>query len=178
MTEAALCFASKAHFGQFRKGTNIPYIHHPMEAARIVATICRDERLIAAAYLHDTVEDCAGVTPDMIEEEFGLEVAELVSGESEDKSRSWKERKAATIYRLQMAREEMKIVALGDKLSNMRAIARDYRETGDDVWNKFRVRDKEQIGWYYTGLEESLSSLGYTQAYEEYSRLVEEVFIK
>lgn len=54
----AIAFAVEKHRGQVRKGTNIPYIVHPMEAAGITATMTSDPELIAAAVLHDTLEDC------------------------------------------------------------------------------------------------------------------------
>ena len=53
----AVAFAAKAHRGQVRKGTSTPYIVHPMEAAAIVATITNDPAVIAAAVLHDVIED-------------------------------------------------------------------------------------------------------------------------
>ena len=62
------------------------------------------------------------------------------------------------------------MVALGDKLSNMRAIARDYAQQGDAVWNLFNVKDRKEHEWHYRGLAES------TFAYQEFERLIDEVF--
>ena len=62
MIDRAIAFAVKAHEGQPRKGTDIPYIFHPIEVGMIVSRITDDAEVIAAAVLHDTVEDCASVT--------------------------------------------------------------------------------------------------------------------
>ena len=97
MVKKAIAFATQAHEGQFRKGTTRPYIVHPLEVGKIVATMTDDEEIISAAILHDTVEDCDGITVEMIEAEFSVRVAELVAQESEDKSKSWEERKGTTI---------------------------------------------------------------------------------
>ena len=68
------------------------------------------------------------------------------------------------------------MVALGDKLSNMRAIARDYAQQGDAVWNLFNVKDRKEHEWHYRGLADSLRELQDTFAYQEFERLIDEVF--
>ena len=177
MVERAIAFATKAHEGQFRKGTTRPYIVHPLEVGRIGATMTDDEEIISAAILHDTVEDCEGVTVERLTREFSDRVANLVAQESEDKSKSWYERKSATIERLRTADHDVKLIGLADKLSNIRGILKDYQETGEEVWLKFRMKDKEIIGWYYKSIRESLASEFAAQdAYEEYCELVEKTF--
>ena len=84
--ENALLFATKAHAGKYRKGTDRPYIIHPIEVMSIVMHFTDDEDVLAAAVLHDTVED-ASVTIQRIEKEFGPRVAELVASVTEDKKR-------------------------------------------------------------------------------------------
>ena len=116
MIRKAAEFAAKAHEGAVRKGSRIPYIYHPMEAAVIVAQMTEDEEVIAAAYLHDVLEDTA-VTAEQLEEEFGGRVLALVSAETEDKSLSWRERKQAAIEHLKTASREEKILVLGDSLA-------------------------------------------------------------
>lgn len=179
MVKKAIEFATKAHEGQFRKGTTRPYIVHPLEVGEIVATMTDDEEIITAAILHDTVEDCEGVTVELIESEFTARVADLVAQESEDKSKTWEERKGATIERMKTASREVKTIGLGDKLSNIRGINNDYQEVGEDVWNRFSRKDKNKIGWYYKGLRDSFASeFEGEAAYTEYSKLVEKVFGK
>ena len=158
MIRKAAVFAANAHKGAVRKGGNIPYITHPLDTALIVSSLTEDEELIAAAILHDTIED-AGVTFREIEGEFGRRVAELVAGETEDKSRSWRERKQATIDRLKGAGRDEKILALGDKLSNLRNTARDYLLDGDAVFERFNMKEKRWQGWYYTSMAEAFKEL-------------------
>ncbi len=173
MIEKATEFAREAHEGQLRKGTQKPYIIHPIEVSEIVATLTTDQEIIAAALLHDTVEDCEDVTCEQLEELFGARIAGIVSEESEDKSKTWLERKGYTIEHLRTAPIEVQMVALGDKLSNMRDIDRDYPVVGEELWNRFRMKDKRTIGWYYKGIRESLrETLEETEAFQEYDGLI------
>ena len=142
MINKAIEFATKAHEGQVRKGTKRPYIVHPIEVGDIVSTMTRDEEVISAAVLHDTIEDCEGITKELLAREFSERVADIVVQESEDKSRTWMERKSATITHIRTAPREVQMVALADKLSNMRDINRDYPVVGEELWNRFRMKNK------------------------------------
>lgn len=168
-------FASKAHEGCFRKGGEIPYIYHPMEVALIVAQITRDEEVIAAAYLHDVLEDTP-VTARELEAEFGKHVLALVSAETEDKSLSWRERKEATVRHLQDASWEVKVLALGDKLSNLRSTARDYLVIGDEIFKRFNETHRECHQWYLEGILAGLSDLKDFPAYKELYQLYKFVY--
>ena len=177
MVEEARSFAEKAHEGQFRKGTKRPYIVHPLEVAKIVSTMTDDEEMISAALLHDTLEDCRQVTKEQIKEAFGERVLEMVRQESEDKSKTWVERKSTTIRHLKTAQREVQMIALADKLSNMRDIDRDYPVVGEELWNRFRMKDKKMIGWYYKGIQDALrEAFSEVPAYEEYCHLVDRHF--
>ena len=177
MIDKAIAFATKAHEGQFRKGTTRPFILHPLEVGEIVSAMTEDEEIIAAAILHDTIEDCEQVTAQSIAEQFGERVAEMVLQESEDKSKTWMERKSRTIEKLGTAPMEIRMIGLADKLSNMRDIDRDYPQCGEDLWNRFRMKDKNVIGWYYKSIRDALKeSMEATEAYAEYCALVEKNF--
>lgn len=177
MIEKAIAFATRAHEGQFRKGTTRPFILHPMEVGNIVASMTEDEEIISAAILHDTIEDCEEITEEIICREFSPRVAELVAQESEDKTKTWMERKSATIAHLKVAPKEIQMIGLADKLSNMRDIDRDYPECGEELWNRFRMKDKEVIGWYYKSIRESLrEAMQGTKIYQEYCELVDKNF--
>ena len=76
-------FAEKAHEGQVRKGSGEPYYNHPRAVAKLVAQRTTDARLIIAAYLHDTMEDC-GVTYRKIADLFGTQVADHVQALTND----------------------------------------------------------------------------------------------
>jgi len=181
LLDKAIVFAVNAHHNTERRGKGFPYIVHPMEAMEIVATITPDQELLAAAALHDTIED-TDVTVEQIREAFGERVAELVHSESDQmpegvtEEDSWHDRKKAAIDRLAAASHDAKIVAMGDKLSNMRAIWRDYQQKGDQLWQIFHVKDKASHEWHYRGLAASLSELSDTFAYQEFVRLIDEVF--
>lgn len=175
MIKKAAEFAAMAHKGTMRKGSQIPYIYHPMEVAVIVAQLTSDPEVIAAAYLHDVLEDTQ-TTPEELEAVFGRRILELVQTETEDKSLTWRERKAATIQRLAEAPLETKILALGDKLSNMRDTARDYLVMRDAVWLRFHEKDREQHRWYLAGILKGLRQLEHTRPYQELSELYELVY--
>ena len=183
LLDRAIIFSVKAHHNTERRGKGFPYIVHPMEAVEIVATITPDQELLAAAALHDTIED-TDVTVENIRREFGDRIADLVHAESDQftegvsEEDSWHDRKQAAIDRLAAASRDAKIVAMGDKLSNMRAIWRDYRLKGDELWKIFHVTDKAAHEWHYRGLAASLSELSDTFAYQEFVRLIDEVFEK
>lgn len=185
LVDRAIKFAVDAHHNTERRGKGFPYIVHPMEAMEIVATITSDPELLAAAALHDTIED-TNVTVEQIRTTFGDRIAALVHAESDqidgvlfdgkNEEETWHARKQAAIDRLAAAPHDAKIVAMGDKLSNMRAIWRDYQMKGDELWNIFHVKDKASHEWHYRGLAASLSELSDTFAYQEFVRLIDEVF--
>lgn len=175
IVKKAVAFAERAHRGAVRKGTGIPYITHPMDTAVIMATMTEDKELIAAAILHDVVED-AGVTEQELKCQFGLRVAELVMAETEDKSRSWLERKSATIKHLKTASREEKLLVLADKLSNIRSTARDYLLVGESFWERFNEKKKSCHCWYYEGVAEGLKDLKEYPQYQEYVELCRLVF--
>ncbi|MBE5926323.1 MAG: bifunctional (p)ppGpp synthetase/guanosine-3',5'-bis(diphosphate) 3'-pyrophosphohydrolase [Lachnospiraceae bacterium] len=179
--EKAIEFAKAAHKGAKRKGSDVPYINHPIETSLIVYDMTDDVEVIAAAVLHDVIEDTEFSEED-IRREFGDRVARLVADESEDKMRhisaaeSWSARKEATIKHLKTASLEVKMIALADKLSNMRDTMRDYSLVGDDVWLKFNQKDKKKHEWYQNGILENTKELKDTEAWKEYKKLCDKVF--
>lgn len=181
LVDKAIIYATKAHGGTQRRGKGFPYIVHPLEALAIVATMTNDAEMLAAAVLHDCIED-TDVTLCDIESEFGSRVARLVMSETDVKESvdgrplTWRERKQRDMDNLRRAPRDEKIVAMGDKLSNMRAIARDYAEKGDDVWQIFHEKDKATHAWRYKGLRDAFAALSDTCAFQEFDCLVKRVF--
>ena len=146
LVSEAIVFAAKAHDGMRRKKSEAPYILHPMEAAVIVGTMTDDQDLIAAAALHDVVED-AGITLEEIKEKFGQRVWELVRSETEDKreelppAQTWRIRKEESLAVLKNAEDiAVLMVWLGDKLANMRSIYRDFKVEGVQMWQRFNQK--------------------------------------
>ena len=182
LLDHAIIFATKAHAGTTRKGTNVPYIVHPIEAAAIVSAMTDDEEVIAAAVLHDVLEDTEATREDLLAR-FGRRITNLVENESEDKRKTlpaaltWKTRKQETITFLQTrADREAKMLALADKLANLRAIYRDQCIIGDKVWERFNEKDKNMHAWMYRSIAEALKELSDHPMWQEYSRLVKQVF--
>ncbi len=174
--------AAAAHSGMTRKGTGIPYLSHPVEAASIIAEMTDDQELIAAAVLHDVVED-TDMTAQEVEEMFGTRVAHYVACETENKRRdlppesTWKLRKQETITFLkEKADRNARMLALADKLSNLRSIERDVNSIGDKIWQRFNQKDKAMHGWFYRQTAEALRELKDYPAWQEYDRLIRKVF--
>lgn len=173
--DKALQIASKAHQRQCRKGTDIPYIAHPVAVGIILLKAGYRDEVAAAGILHDTVEDTE-LTLEDIKRDFGTEIAEIVAGCSEpDKTLSWEERKEHTIEFLKTASEEIRAVACADKLHNIRSIINDYEKDGEAVWDRFN-RGRAQQKWYYTSLVESLRYSGSIPLVEELAREVYRLF--
>jgi (p)ppGpp synthase/HD superfamily hydrolase len=153
----AIEYAAAAHRGQYRKGTLIPYILHPLNAARTLIDAGCAEHLAVAAVLHDVVEDTPRTLSD-IRKRFGDRVAELVEAATEPhRWASWEQRKRHTIEHLRTAGEEMLLVAIADKLDNIREIREDLDARGEETWKRFKRGRREQ-GWYYGSMEEIFSA--------------------
>ena len=184
LVSEAIAFAVRAHDGMRRKKSDAPYILHPMEAAVIVGTMTDDQNLIAAAALHDVVED-ANITIEEIETRFGKRVRELVESETEDKradlppTDTWRIRKEESLEVLKNTDDiGVLIIWLGDKLANMRAIYRDFKVEGSSMWQRFNQKDEAQQAWYYRSIVKLTTSLSNTSAWLEYKTLTELVFGK
>ena len=184
LVSEAVAFAVVAHDGMRRKKSKVPYILHPMEAAVIVGTMSDDQNLIAAAALHDVVED-AGVSIDEIEKRFGKRVRDLVASETEDKradlppADTWRIRKEETLSALARTDDiAVLMVWLGDKLANMRSIYRDFKVEGVAMWQRFNQKDVNEQAWYYRTIVRLTERLSDTSAWLEYKTLTELVFGK
>lgn len=180
LVSQAMIFAACAHDGMLRKGTNVPYIVHPAEVTAIAATLTDDEEILAAAALHDVIEDC-GVTEQELAQRFGVRVAQLVRSETQERSgdprKTWDTRKRGAIRRIAKGDRATKIVALSDKLSNMRAIHRDFERDGETLFFRFHQHDKRRHAWYYRSCAALLQEeLGETDAWRELHAHVEFVF--
>jgi (p)ppGpp synthase/HD superfamily hydrolase len=179
LVELAIEVAARAHAGQVRKATDIPYISHPYTVGMMLARAGMPEEVVAAGILHDTVEDTP-LSLEYLHEKFGDKIAAIVDGCSEpDKSMSWEERKEHTLHYLRTAPWEVRVVSCVDKLHNLRTIAAEHARVGERVWDRFKRGRKEQE-WYYRGLVESLRD-GYEgdddiPFYGEFKEEVEKLF--
>lgn len=173
MIHEAIEFAAIKHRNQTRKSTDIPYIVHPMEVMQILTANGCDEKTIVAGILHDTLEDTA-TTHEELSEHFGEDVADIVGGVTEDKSKSWKTRKLHTITTLPDESFESQLVC-ADKVANLRSMLADYEKQGENLWSRFNA-PKSEIAWYYRGVRDALCALEDYEMYRELEQLIRVIF--
>ena len=201
MLSGILDFAIKAHAGQTRKGTEIPYIVHPIETAIILAQNNASNEVICAGILHDVLEDTDGEEEEIRKrlDKVGLsseKILKIVNGTSEPSTLlakqggaeedSWKERKVHTIKYLEgLGTDELsvdiKLVACADKLSNIRAMVNDYEQyerdgkAGSELFERFNAPSSDQQ-WYYESLVIALKDFAELPMYQELAALVFKLF--
>jgi (p)ppGpp synthase/HD superfamily hydrolase len=150
--DAALAFAARAHRSQVRKGTDVPYIVHPVQVSLILLRHGFDEDLAIAGVLHDTIEDC-GASPDAIAAQFGDGVADLVLAVSETKQeggqrRPWRARKEEQLAHLAAASARVAALKAADALHNAASTVADLHAHGPRAWARFNAGAEESL-WYY-----------------------------
>ena len=182
LVSKAILFSTEAHDGMRRRKSDAPYILHPMEVGAIIGSITDKQEVIAAGVLPDVVED-AGVSIEEVGEKFGARVMELVAAETENKrdelppEETWRIRKEESLEKLRCTDDiDVLIMWIGDKLSNIRAIYRDFKVEGDAVWKKFHQSDISMQAWYYRSIMKYTERLSDTPAWIEYKTLVEKIF--
>ena len=139
--ERALQVALSAHDGQVRKSASrVPYVVHPLHVALLLARWAQEDDVIVAGLLHDVVEDCRDWTLERVEREFGHNVARIVGELTEDKSKSWEERKRWAVEHVPHMSPQAATVKAADKLHNLQSLAAELRESAshDEVWKRFR----------------------------------------
>ena len=176
--DEALVFAARLHAAQKRKGTQIPYVAHLLSVAAIVLEDGGSEDEAIAALLHDAVEDQGGrATRNLIRENFGERVAEIVDGCTDAEGfpkPSWQKRKERYVAHIREAAAEVRRVSAADKLHNARAILADYRVVGEALWKRFSG-GRDGTLWYYRALIEAFRTHGRAAVVDELDRVVTEV---
>lgn len=153
----AISLAARAHEGQNRKGTPIPYITHPVAVAGLVAAFGGDEDQQIGGLLHDVLEDGGPQFAEEIERDFGSRVLAIVRGctdgtpDATGQKAPWAERKKAYLAHLAEAGSDVHMVSGSDKLSNARAILDDLLTIGPAVFDRFTAK-KDGTLWYYEEL--------------------------
>ena len=180
MLEQAIQFAMDAHKGSSRKGTNTPYILHPLETLQILSSMNTDTNLMIAGVLHDTLEDTDATLLE-IYDRFGVDVAALVNAHTEDKRRCWYMRKLITVSGLQEENVREKMLTLADKVANLRNLYSDYKRIGEELWLRFNA-PKHMQAWYYGALNDGLHDLqNYPETadvYWEMTALYKDLFVR
>jgi len=159
LLERALRVAAEAHQGQTRKASGLPYITHPVAVAMILQQHgFDDEETLAAALLHDVVEDTP-VTLEQLSEEFPDPVLQYVAHLTERKldtsgrKRPWEDRKRDHLAHIASAPLAARAIALADKLHNLSTMAYDI-DAGQELSGRFNA-SFDRLDWYYTSMIEA-----------------------
>lgn len=176
--DQALHYTVLIHAGQKRKGTGIPYLAHLLGVASIALEHGANEDEAIGALLHDAGEDAGG--DGRIEDirlRFGDAVADIVQGCTDAVTMPkppWRKRKEDYLAHVGGASASVLLVSAADKLHNARAILRDYRQLGDEVWSRF-TGGKDGSLWYYRALITAYGQAGNRELVEELDRVVTEI---
>lgn len=181
----ALTTATRLHFGTTRKANDTPFIVHPYAVAWILSEVTDDEEMIAAALLHDVLEDVKGYREDDMRRDFGERITSMVKDLSEDKDpntdydakATWRKRKEGYISHLKTAPTESLLISCSDKISNLTSFLNDYQEIGDNIWKFFNATKQEKL-WYESTLLEIFKTVQDKRMQPlliEHTRLIEEL---
>ena len=152
----AIRTVAKVHEGQYRKGSDIPFVAHPYSVALISQKYLQDENVFVAALLHDVLEDVPEhiYSQTSLRRDFGDTILGIVEDVTEPAiteptSEAWLARKQGYINHLaEIADIRPLIVSLADKIHNMTEIVREYDNRGNQVWGFFHAERKKEI-WFY-----------------------------
>jgi (p)ppGpp synthase/HD superfamily hydrolase len=179
--ESAMSYAHQVHRHQRRKGTGIPYIAHILGVTAIAIEYGASEDEAIAALLHDAAEDGGGEpTLAYIRAQFGDAVADIVLGcsdslvEDPEDRLPWLERKENYLAHLENASHSVCLVSAADKLHNVRSMIRDYREHGDDIWDRFQGKREGSL-WYYETVSHVLARRYHSQLTRDLQAAVDEL---
>lgn len=153
--DKALRKAAWAHeqSGQHRKGTDIPYIIHPVGVMVIASNVTDDEDILVACLMHDVLEDVdySVYNKGKMRDEFGKRVVAIVGNVTKDENeKDWRKRAESYLKHLEYdASDEALIVSASDKIHNLLSILVDYVALGDVLWNRFSTKNSaDQLWWY------------------------------
>lgn len=175
--EKAINFASTKHLGQKRKADLLPFVVHPISVAWIVSEYTKDENVVVAALLHDTLEDVPGFKAEEISKEFGLrvlkivlEVTEIKTKERHDSLSSWEKRKYEYLINLKTASQDALLVCAADKIHNLGAMINIYQRDGKKIWKRFNA-PPSITGKYYESVLELLKQRLHSSIVKELTKL-------
>ncbi|OGX05664.1 MAG: hypothetical protein A2Z88_10865 [Omnitrophica WOR_2 bacterium GWA2_47_8] len=146
LVQTALNIALKAHAGAVRKADGSPYIVHPIMVAMKLARHGFSDAVVAAAFVHDVLED-TDYPEAQLRKELGDEVLAIVKAVTNDDSLPWEEKKKKYIETVRQGPEGAKAVAVADKIHNLESLFAAYERQGPEVWKRFN-RGKDQKAWF------------------------------
>jgi (p)ppGpp synthase/HD superfamily hydrolase len=190
--DQALIFASELHRGQTRKLSRAPYICHLLAVASLVLEDRGSEEEAIAALLHDSIEDQASSYPGGeaqlrkdIGERFGLEVLRIVEACTEDylqvdnsggRRAQWRSLRESYMEHLRTADRKVLRVSCADSLHNVRSMTLDYRNLGEEIWSRFRTRNRDDQLWAYDEIARVFAEAGAGALAGELDRAVDDLF--
>lgn len=141
-----------------RKGTDIPYIIHPVGVMMIASNVTDDEDVLIACLMHDVLEDVDEKTYNetQMREDFGDRVVSIVKDVTKNSNEpDWHKRSRLYLSYLEhKASDEAIIVSTADKIHNLLSILTDYETHGDAIWERFTTKSKaDQLWWYQSILD-------------------------
>lgn len=174
LIKKAVYFAAQRHDGQYRKGTLVPYFAHPFLVAINVSKYTKNQEVVAAALLHDTIEDCPDVSIPILKKEFGNNIAQLVNCVTflvKKQYSTWKEKKLDYLEKIKHTSKNALIIIAADKMNNMEAYFTALKKEGKNKMKGFGGTPDE-YHWYYAEIEKILiSKLGKCPIVKDYIKI-------
>ena len=170
LIDTARAIATAAHEGQRRKD-GPAYITHPEAVAAMLQSRAFPDTFVAAAWVHDVLEDTKYPAA-KLREELGEEVMAIVEAVTEDKNLPWEERKQRYIETVRQGPEGAKAVSAADKIHNLTNVLEIHGARGEEVWKMFN-RGKEQKLWFEESMLAMLKETWRHPLVGEYEQLVE-----
>jgi (p)ppGpp synthase/HD superfamily hydrolase len=167
LVQRAAAYAAEAHRGDLRKGKTVPYLSHLWAVAALVLEHGGDDEQVAAALLHDVVEDHGGLERLAdLRAEFGDEVARLVKALSDsvvdttagEEKAPWSKRKGDYLAHLATTDDRVRLISACDKLDNARGLLADVRAEGPATFQRFNAKEPADQLWYYRSLADILTA--------------------
>lgn len=176
LIKKALYFAAEKHDGQYRKGGRVPYIVHPVHLAFDIQKYTKDEKIIAAAILHDVLEDCPSVSLAILQKEFGKYIAQIVDEVSlyePKKYKDWKEKKEVYLEKINHASKDALLIVAVDKIHNMQAYFNMLQNKGSRVAGRHFHGTPKGYLWYYGAIGKILNCfLDKQQIVKDYMKIL------
>jgi (p)ppGpp synthase/HD superfamily hydrolase len=172
LIEKAIRMATSAHEGQMRKD-GPPYIIHPVAVTLMLAQRGFAEEVIAAALVHDVLEDTT-VTAEQMRGELGPDVLELVQTVSYDKNLSWEDQRVKYIEAVRAGSEGAKAISIADKIHNAESLLMGYQKEGKAIWSHFN-RDRDKKLWFEEEMLKMFKESWQHPLVNEYAALVEKL---
>lgn len=173
LVERAMALALRAHEGQMRKEADVPYIVHPVAVALVLARNNFPDTFIAAALVHDVVEDTS-VSSEELRSLLGDEVADMVAPITHDDTLEWEAKKRAYIEEVRKASLGAKAISLADKIANAHSLLAAYQAQGPAIWKHFNAGREKKLWFEHAMLDMYRATWDHSMV-KEYAALVAEM---